>query len=127
MSFLISLCFISSLFIVPLYIYRSFYVRPVAALRIRDGSSTLISIYPTKKTFRELKKGLSSSMVHLGSGYFGFFIDSDELPDLRYQIGDIDFPSYVIVFKRNRFGRFVNLDLNNRVLFDIVKKFSEVK
>lgn len=66
-------------------------------------------------------------MVHLGSGYFGFFIDSDELPDLRYQIGDIDFPSYVIVFKRNRFGRFVNLDLNNRVLFDIVKKFSEVK
>lgn len=127
MSFLISLCFIACLFLVPLYIYRRFYVRPVAALQIREGSSTLISIYPSKKTFKELKKGLSSSMVHLGSGYFAFYVDSDELPDLRYQIGDIYFPSYVIVFKRNRFGRFVNLDLNNRVLFDIVKKFSEVK
>lgn len=126
MSFLISCLFIAALFFLPLMIYRSYYIRPVAALRVRDGKSTLISIYPTKKTFRELKKGLSSSMVHLGSGYFGFFIDSDELPDLRYQIGNIDFPSYVIVFKRNRFGRFVNLDLNNRVLFDIVKKFSEV-
>lgn len=127
MSFLISLCFISSLFIVPLYIYRSFYVRPVAALRIRDGSSTLISIYPTKKTFRELKKGSNSSLVHLGSGYYGFYIDFEELPELRYVFACINFPSCVLIFKRNRFGRFVNLDLNNRVLFDIVKKFSEVK
>lgn len=121
------LCFLFILF--GLIFLRSVYFSSVSCVKILSTDHTyidylVIPVKPTKKFFKSLSAGLSSSFVSLGNGYVAFYVvDSD---DTCLTFNDFEFTSTVYVFKVSKFGRYKSVDLADRCLNDTIKKFKGV-
>lgn len=114
--------------VLGLFFIRSVYLSSISSVKIVSTDHTYIDyivvpVKPSKKLFKALSVGLPSAFVSLGNGYYAYYvIDSDVC--LTYN--DFEFSSEVYIFKRSRFGRFVSIDLADRCLNDIIKKFKGV-
>lgn len=107
---------------------RLVYLSSISCVKIVSTDSTYIDYYvlpvkPSKKFFKALSAGLPSSFVSLGNGYIAYYV-SDSDACLTYN--DFEFTSTVYVFKVSRFGRYKSIDLSDRCLNDIIKKFKGV-
>lgn len=127
MKFLISLIFIVSLFLVPLVLYRRIYFRPVSCIEINPGVSVdVLCVMPKRKFFREIAGGRNYSLAYVGSGLYAFYVnpvavlESDDIIDFS----GVRFSGSVVLFSRNKLGRFNSIDLSKRSVFDIIKKFN---
>ena len=115
------------LFLIPIIIYKKVYFRSVTALYSAPGKQPeVVSVKPTTSWFRSVASGKGSGLVHLGSGYYCFYVDGDldKLPELSYQECTFDYAIYI--FSRNRLGRFKSIDLSNRSLIDVLKKINSL-
>lgn len=112
-------------FVVFLVLSR-LYFRSLTFLKISLGSDPkTVSVKPTRKWFDNVRAGRASSFVHLSGSYFAYIITPDpEVGIVKYN--QISVSDEIYVFQRSRFGRFRSIDLSDRSLFDIIKKFSEV-
>lgn len=110
-----------SFFLIPFIIYRSWYVRDVGVLFVEKGRSPrIVSIRPTRSWFRSF--GDRRCFVRLKNGYVAQIVEQD--PDQSFvDYAQIGLASSVYVFKRSRFGRYVSIDLSDRDVVDILKKF----
>ena len=116
---------VALLFALPLILYRKLYFRYVTAIQIvPELSSLVVPVKPSRAFFAAISCGSASSFVPLGSGYFAFYvaITDDDIRDLQ-RFNDFTFTADVYIFRRNRLGRFISVDLSDRVLADIIKKF----
>lgn len=112
-------------FIILLLIYRRVYFRSVTALYSAPGRQPeVVSVKPSASWFRSVASGKGSGLVHLGSGYYCFYVDGDldKQPALSFQECTFDYAIYI--FSRNRLGRFQSIDLSNRSLIDVLKKIN---
>lgn len=111
-----------------LYFIRSVYFSSLSVVKIVSTDHTyidylVISVKPSKKFFKSISSGLSSSFVALGNGYFAFYVDDS---DVCLSYNAFEFTSNVYIFKRSAFGRYKPVDLSDRCLNDIIKKFKGV-
>lgn len=116
---------VASLFLFPLILYRKLYFRYVTAIQIdHELSPLVVPVKPSRAFFAAISCGSASSLVPLGSGYFAFYVATtdDDTRDL-HRFNDFTFIADVYIFRRNRLGRFTSVDLSDRVLADIIKKF----
>lgn len=114
------------LVLVFMLILRSIYLSDISAVKLNCSCDvTILPVKPSKKFFRSISSGHAMSFVKLGSGYIAFYVD--EAPDLvTLGYNDVYFNSDVYIFKRGCFGRFQSVDLSDRCLSDILKKFKGV-
>lgn len=127
MKFLISLIFIVLLFLVPLVLYRRIYFRPVSCIVINPGVSVdVVAVIPKRKYFRECASGCKYSLAYVGSGLYAFYTNPEGIPGERYLLdfSGVRFSGSVVLFSRNKLGRFNSIDLSKRTVFDIIKKFN---
>lgn len=127
MKFLISLIFIASLFLVPFVLYRRIYFRPVSCILINPGVSVdVLSVMPKRKFFRENASGRNYSLAYVGSGLYAFYVNPAEVlgSDNIIDFSGVRFSGSVVLFSRNKLGRFNSVDLSKRTVFDIIKKFN---
>ena len=111
-----------------LFFMRSVYLSSISCVKIVSTDHTYIDylvvpVKPSKKFFNALSAGLPSSFVSLGNGYYAYYVDDS---DICLTYNDFEFSSVVCIFKRSRFGRYVSIDLSDRCLNDIIKKFKGV-
>lgn len=106
-----------------LLFFTRFYFKPITAICISDTLDISVSpVKPTKKFFNSVSFGKSSSFVNLGNGYIAYYSEQDTGKAFLYY-NDIEFNSNVYIFKRSFLGRFKSIDLSDRCLFDVLKKF----
>lgn len=112
-----------------IFCLRSVYFSSVSCVKIVSTDSTYIDYYvvpikPSKKFFKSLASGSPSSFVNLGNGYFAFYVSNSDDTTLIYN--DFEFTSDVYIFNVSRLGRYKSIDLSDRCLNDIIKKFKGV-
>lgn len=121
LAFLLSLSPVLICFI----LYRKIYFRSVAAIFIPAGSSSVSvsMVRPVGSWFRSVSMGYHRGFVPLGNGFYAFYVDRP-VSDLTLSWSGINFYSDVYIFRRNRLGRFISVDLSYRPLSDLLNKFS---
>lgn len=113
--------FVFFLFLFPLALYRFWYPSCISVLSIhRDNTRHAVPVKPTRSYFRDFSSGSNYSLISLGSGYFALYCDHEE--NVIDHSG-VSIPSEVVIMRKNKFGRFSSVDLSDRCLFDILKKF----
>lgn len=132
MNFIISCCFVASLFLIPLFLYRKIYFKDVSCVMIvpvKMNEAEYLAdvgvdhVRPGRRAFKNLMSSERFSFVSLGSGFYALYGNQIENVLVEYD-KQITFSGAVCIFKRNRFGRFVSVDLSSRLLANILKKFN---
>ena len=113
--------FVFVLFVIPILLYRGYYPRAVSAILVQKGKSSLVSVKPNKRFFRNLTLGSPSSFVSLGPGYYAVNISNGD--DSMILNNNITIPSGIYIFSRTKLGRFRSVDLSDRCLSDVLSKF----
>ena len=126
MSFIISCCIIAALFATPLILYRKIYFKPVSSLFVfREGDNIkclTFPVLPIRRSFRNLSSGSEYSFVQIAPGLFVFYVQRDD-ESCHLRFGEISLGTPVVIFARNRFGRFFSVSLSSRIVIEAVKKF----
>lgn len=96
--------------------------RSVNAIRVSPNRQpALVSFKPTRKFFKYYAAGREYSLVHLGSGYYAFYVVSPELPAHFFE--NINIYSEIILLRKRR-GKFVSIDLADKTLLLLLKKIN---
>lgn len=105
---------------------RFFYLHRVNALHFApEQRPALIPIKPSRKWFKSYAAGRDFSLVHLGSGYFAFYVICADQP-LQLSFENVSLPPEIFILRKRR-GKFVSVDLSDKALFLLLKKLlSEV-
>ena len=120
MSLLILILLYGLILSVFLKVYRSTYFRSISAALIDvSGSINLVAFRPSRRNLRAVFG--SASFVCLSPSYYAAF---GVAPDCLSYDSRLSFSAPIYVFKRNRFGRFVSVDLSDRSFLDLLSKFS---
>ncbi len=113
-------CFFIAFFGCLLFLWKRLYFRSVSVVKIQDGSASVVSVKPTFGWFRN-NRSVNSGFTSLGNGYVAWQFASSEDAHLTYSDSFV-FESTVYIF-RSKFGRFCSVNLSERCLSDVLKKF----
>ena len=113
--------FVISFFVLLLILWTKVYFKAISSILIHKGKSQLVSVRPSSSFFASLRSS-RSCFVSLGNGYVAWqHSGSDE--DSSQGFSDlVSVDDFVYIF-RIRFGRLKGIDLSDRRLTDILKKY----
>lgn len=120
MGIILFCVFVCLLLFLFLLVYRKFYFKPLSVLCVSNDTKEVIAVKPSSKWFKSVSCGRSSGFVHLGNGYYAFYVSDPDSFDIFFN--SISVKSCIYVFRVSRLGRFISVDLSDRSLFDILKK-----
>ena len=109
------------------FLYVRVYFSPVSSVHTVFSDGTYIDYYvepvkPGKTFFSEVSGGLPYSFVPVGNGYFILYVKEGS-DSAYFSFNDLQFSSHVYIFRRGKLGRFKSVDLSDRCLYDLIKKF----
>lgn len=118
MKFLVYL-FVLSIFVFLIIIWKRVYFKPLAVILVQKGSSRLVSVRPSPAWFKQLRSS-RSCFASLGNGFVAWQCSSDDDPQCFSDVINVEDSIYIF---RTRFGRFCSVDLSDRRLSDVLKKY----
>ena len=118
MKFLGYLC-VFSIFALLIFIWKRVYFKPLAVILVQKGRSQLVSVRPSPAWFKELRSS-RSCFVSLGNGFVAWQCSSEEV---QQSFGDVINVEESIYIFRTRLGRFCSVNLSDRRLTDLLKKY----
>lgn len=108
-----------SIFAMLLLIWKRVYFKPLAVILVQKGKSCLVSVRPSPAWFKQLRSS-RSCFASLGNGFVAWQCSSDEV---QQSFGDVINVEDSIYIFRTRLGRFCSVDLSDRRLSDVLKKY----
>jgi hypothetical protein len=108
-----------SIFVLLIIIWKRVYFKPLAVILVQKGKSCLVSVRPSPAWFKQLRSS-RSCFASLGNGFVSWQCSSDEV---QQSFGDVINVEDSIYIFRSRFGRFCSVDLSDRRLSDVLKKY----
>lgn len=113
-------CFFFAFFGLLLFLWKRLYFRSVSVVKIDSGAASVVAVKPTLGWFRN-NRSANSGFTSLGNGYIAWQFSSSEDERLTYS-ESFNFDSTVYIF-RTKFGRLCSVNLSERCLSDVLKKF----
>lgn len=112
--------FILSIFVLLFILWSKVYFKRLTTILVTSEGNSVVPVIPSPGWFRQHRSS-RSCFVNLGSGFVAYQCSSD-LDDFYFS--DLNVDSNVYIF-RSRFGRLFSVDLSDRRLVDILKKFNK--